>query len=333
MTPARRLGLELAGGLPIAEKVELARWAEAHGYHDAWVAEISDPDVFVTLALVAQATSRMRAGTGIVPLGSRSVAVLASAAASLAAVSGDRFVLGLGVSSEVMVQGWHGVTRGRPLGRSRETVELLRHLLGGGRSDHEGDWVRSKGFRLRMPPDQAPPIVLAALNEKMLELAGEIADGVFLTFLPVAAVPRAIEAVRRGAQRAGRDELPELILFVTTEVTDDEDAAFARLAHALSFYLTAPPYQKALSWYGLEDDVERAKRAWATGGLEQVRSGITHEFVSALCPFGSYATCRDCLEQYWDAGIDTLAIAVPSAADQRATLEPFAELAAALASA
>jgi probable F420-dependent oxidoreductase len=333
VTVERRLGLELAGNLSIRDKVEMARWAEARGYQDAWVAEISDPDVFVTLGLIAQGTSRIRIGTGIVPMGPRSVPVLASAAASLADVSDDRFVLGLGVSSDVIVQDWNGVVRGKPLGRSRETVELLRHLLAGGRSDHHGDWVRSKGFRLRMPSAQPPPIVLAALNEKMLELAGEIADGVFLNFMPVTAAERAVEAVRRGAERAGRDELPELILFVPAQVTDDAEAAIAAFGHGLAFYLTAPPYQKALSWYGFEDEIERAKQAWASGGIEGVRAVITPELVSAIGTFGSYETCRERFEQFWDAGIGTLAITVPTGADQLATLEPFAALAETLAAA
>ncbi|HYC82173.1 MAG TPA: LLM class F420-dependent oxidoreductase [Solirubrobacterales bacterium] len=333
MASARRLGLELTSNLSIGERVELARWAEDRGYQDAWVAEISDPEAFVSLALVAQATSRIRLGTAIVQMGPRSVPVMAAASASLAEVSAGRFALGLGVSTEVIVQGWHGVTRGRPLVRSRETVELLRHLLAGGRSDQGGEYVRSRGFRLRLPPATPPQIMLAAMNEKMLELAGEIADGVLLTFLPVSAVGLVTEAVRRGADRAGREKLPELILVIPTEVTDDEEAALARFTHDISFYLTAPPYRKALGWYGFEEQMERAEHVWTTTrSIDKVRAEVPHGLPASIGVFGSYETCRERFEQYWEAGIGTLGVTVPPAAPAMATLEPFAQLAAATAS-
>jgi probable F420-dependent oxidoreductase len=325
----RRLGLELPESLPIFEKVELARWADKHDYSDVWVPEITDSDVFVTLALVAQATSRLRIGTAIVPIGTRSVPLLAASTASMIEISNGRFVLGLGVSSPAITEDWHGLGRSRPLGRSRETVELLRHLLAGQRSDHHGEWVRSKGFYLRNPPTRPALIMLAAMNPMMLELAGEIADGVLLNMVPVERVGAAIEAIRRGSERVGRAELPELILELVTEVNDDEEAAMTRFAHDIAYYLAVPPYQKALAWHGFEDDVERAKRGWATGNIERVRAGISPEFVSSIGAFGSYEKCRKRYEQYWAAGINTL---TPTTlrADPRATYECFAELARAV---
>jgi probable F420-dependent oxidoreductase len=318
----RRLGLELVGDLSLAEKLELCDWADEHGFDDAWLAEISDPDAFVALGVAGTRTSRIRLGTAIIPLGTRSIPVVAAAAATVADLAPERFALGIGVSSGVIVEQWSGMERGRPLGRARESIELLRALLSGERSRHQGTFVRSKGFRLRQPPESAPPIILAAMNVKMLELAGELADGVFLNFLPVDAVPTALEAVGRGAERAGRDTLPELVMQVPLEVTDDPDAARAGFAAGLAFYLSAPPYQTALTWYGLGDDVERAKEAWATGDIDRVRAGISTEMLDAIGAFGSAAHCRARLEAYWDAGIGTLGI-TPPAVDPKNTLQHF----------
>jgi probable F420-dependent oxidoreductase len=320
----RRLGLELPGDLPLDEKLELVVWAESHGYEDAWLAEISDPDAFVTLGVAATRTSRIRLGTAIIPLGTRSIPVVAAAAATLAQLAPDRFALGVGVSSSVIVERWNGMTRGRPLGRARESIDLLRALLAGERSRQSGEFVSSNGFRLRQPPPERPPIILAALNVKMLELGGQIADGVFLNFVPAGAVPQAIEAVARGAERAGRASLPELLMLVPTEVSDDARVARDRFGAALAFYLSAPPYQKALTWYGLGDDVERAKENWATGDIEKVRAGISDELLDEIGAFGSAEHCQARLQQYWDAGIGTLGI-TPPVKDPRATLSHFAK--------
>jgi probable F420-dependent oxidoreductase len=318
-----RLGVELVGGLTLAQKLELCAWADAHGFEDAWLAEITDPDAFVALGAAAGLTSRIRLGTAIIPLGTRSVPMVAAAAATVAQLAPGRFALGLGVSSKVIVEQWNGMPAGRPLGRARESIELLAALLAGGRSKYDGEFVASHGFKLRQPPEERPPIILAALNVKMLELGGELADGVFLNFLPLEAVPLALDAVRRGAERAGRDALPETLLLVPMEVTDDPEAARRRFAADLAFYLSAPPYQKALEWYGFGADVARAREAWAGGDIAQVRAGISAEILDGIGAFGSAEHCRARLQGYWDAGIDTLGI-TPTHPDPLPTLEHFA---------
>jgi probable F420-dependent oxidoreductase len=322
-----RLGLELPRSLSISEQVELASWAETEGYDDVWAPELGDPDAFVALALVAQATSRVRIGTAIVPMATRTVPVIAAAAASLTEASDGRFALGLGVSTPMIIERWSGLSRSSPIALSRETIELLRHLLAGGRSDHEGEYVRSKGFRLERAPVTPPPVLLAAVNVKMLELAGEIADGVLLNMVPIERVGAVIEAVSRGAERAGRDRLPELLMQIVTEVNDDEDAARDRIARLFAFYLAAPPYQRALRWHGFDDEVERAREAVISRDLERVRAGISPEFVSSFGVFGPFERCRERYEAYWAAGIDELTPTIPPSADPRSTYESFAELA------
>jgi len=323
-TDRRRIGIELTWLGTIARKVEWATWAEQAGFDDCWIGEVSDPDPLVTLAAVAGATSTVRLGTAILPLGPRSVPSVASATAALAELSHGRFALGIGVSNPVIVEQWHGGTPAKPLGRTRETVALLRLLLAGERSDFAGEYVRSSGFRLRNPPTEAPPILVAAMGPKMLELAGEIADGVLLTYTPVAAIPALLEAVRRGAERVGRDGLPEIIASVATDVTDDEEASVERFRRELAFFLSVPWFQRVLTACGFEDEVERGRQRWAEGGIDHVAAGVSPELVHALGAIGTHAACNQRFEDYWSEGVDTISIATPMGADPQVTFEAFA---------
>lgn len=333
MSRPRRLGIDVSNAGGLEQRVEWLVGAERNGYQDAWTSEISDPDAFVTLALAARETSTVRLGVAIVPMGTRSVPVLANAAASVATVAGDRFILGLGVSTEVIVDKWHGMTSGKPLGRTRETFELMHRLLAGEKSDHDGEWVKSKGFRLRHPPEVQPSLALAAMGPKMLELAGEIADAVLLTFLPLAGVQMAIDAVHRGAERAARDTPPEIIMGEIVVVTDDVESARTAFAREVAFYLSAPPYQRALTRYGFGDDVERGRQRWAEGKIDRVAEGVSPELIDALAAIGSYDYARQRFEDFWAAGIDTIMVSTPSGEEAATTISAFAALAKELRSA
>jgi probable F420-dependent oxidoreductase len=315
--------LELPELPTIRERAALARWAEERGFEDAWIAEVSDPNAFVVLTTAALATTRIRLGTAIIPIGTRTAPSLAAAAASLAELAPGRFALGVGVSTQVIMEQWHGVPYARPLARARETIALLRAVLAGQRTAMTGTQVRSQGFQLRHAPAQPPAIILAALNEKMLELAGEVADGVYLNFLPVEAVGRTLEAVRRGAHRAGRTTDPELLLSIPCCVTDDPAAARARFARGLAFYLTAPAYQSALAWYGFAEEVEQARAAWSCQDLRGVRAAISARLLDGIGAFGSREGCRERVAAFAEAGIGTLAITATDE-DPRPTLEAFA---------
>jgi probable F420-dependent oxidoreductase len=322
MAGLERLGFELPSDLPIRERAALARWAEERGFEDAWTPEISDPNAFVILTAAALATTRIRLGTAIIPLGTRTVPTLAAAAASLAELAPGRVALGIGVSSQAIVEQWNGVPYARPLERARETIGALRTVLAGERTAIAGNQVRSRGFRLRRPPATPPPILLAALNEKMLELAGELADGVYLNYVPVAALGRVLEAVRRGAARGRRDTLPEIILSVPCCVTDEADGARVRFGNDLAFYLTAPAYQQALAWYGYEAEVAAARAAWATRNFAGVRAAVSPALVDGIGAFGDPERCRERLQAFADAGVGTLSITIANG-DSHTTLAAF----------
>src|SRR5215218_4809770 len=178
-----RWGLTLPlPNLPLRRHTELVRSAEDAGYTDLWSGETQGPDGFTPLALSAAWTERVRLGTGVVGVFTRGPALLAQQAAALADASDGRFVLGIGASSDRIVEGWNRMPFSKPLTRISETLEFLEVAFSGERT--------STGFKLEQAPSDPIPIVLAALRGKMLRLAVDRAAGAFTNFLPLAALPR-----------------------------------------------------------------------------------------------------------------------------------------------
>src|SRR5919197_3838190 len=185
--PDTRWGLTVPfAGLALADHAELFRRAEAAGYDDFWTGDTNGADGFTPLVLAAAHTERVRLGTGIISAFTRGPAVLAQHAAALAEASRGRFVLGLGSSSNVIVERWNGVPFEKPLSKVRAAVEGLRPVLAGERG--------LGGFKLETAPQYPIPIVVAALRGKMLGLAAQIADGAFTNFLPLSGAPQVVEA-------------------------------------------------------------------------------------------------------------------------------------------
>ena len=224
--------------------VALAQKAESEwGYDAIWLAETAGPDAFALAGALAQATRRATIGTAVVPVYTRTPAVLAMGASTVAQLSGDRFILGIGSSSHAIVEEWNGLAFDRPLLRVRETVAALRQALAGERTDFVGETVRSRGLRLGSVPARPVPIYVGALREKMLALAGEVADGLCVNLFPVSALPKMLAANRTGAQRAARDaSRDEVVCRFQVTVTDDLPAARNLARLAFSAYIAAPVY-------------------------------------------------------------------------------------------
>ena len=183
-----------------------ATWADQLGYRSFWTAETTGPEAFATLAAVGAAAPSHDLGTGVLALQLRTPMVTAMGAATLQALHPDRdILLGVGISSPVVTEKWHGVDYGdRPLARVREYVALTRECLAGDAVSFDGDFWSVKRFRLGVRlGERRPRLVLGALNAGMLRLAGELADGVLLNYLPASHVPWAVEQVRKGETATG----------------------------------------------------------------------------------------------------------------------------------
>jgi len=194
----------------------------------------------------------------------------------------------------------------RPLARMRESVGVLRQMLAGERVTFEGKTVRTRNFRLVSPPPRPVPIYVAALMPAMLELAGEIADGVILNFMPVDAVPRMLAHVRAGAERAGRDPAGlEVVSRFQTIVTDDVPAARAALRHMMGPYFATSVYNRFVAWCGFAEEARAIDAGWRAKDRTQNLAAVTDEMIDRLAIIGSAEECRAQLARFVAAGVTT----------------------------
>ena len=312
-----RLAITLpAPFLDARQCVELGRRAEAEwGYDAIWLAETNGPDSFTLAGALALATSRVAIGTAIVPVYGRSPAVLAMSAGSLAQLTNDRFVLGVGSSSHAIIEGWHGIPFERPLASVRECVELVRAALTGERTDQAGEIFRSKGLRLGARPAKPVPIYVGALRERMLRLAGAIGDGLIVNLFPLSALPKILASWRAGARDAGRDTAgQEVVCRFQVCVTDDVPRARQLVRAAFGGYVATPVYNKFFAWCGYEDVARGVADAFGRGDRAGVAAAMTDAFIDGISILGSAEACREQVAAFVAAGVTTPVIA-PLAAD------------------
>jgi probable F420-dependent oxidoreductase len=288
-----RWGLTLPfPGVPLSATEPLVRRAEAAGWDDLWTGDTNGPDGFTPLALATGWTERMRLGTGVVSAFTRGPAVLAQHAAALADASGGRFVLGIGSSSDVIVERWNGVPFERPLTRVRETVAALRPVLDGERGPG--------GFKLETPPPHPVPIYVAALRDRMLALGGEVGDGTFLNFLPISAVEHVVGTI---APRDGHDVVCR---FFCIPQPVDEGLAAARFLFA--GYATVPVYEQFFRALGWGDAIDPMVRAWRDGDRKLAVERAPEELLREVFVFGRPEEIRERLEQFAAGGITSLCL-------------------------
>ena len=310
------------------QSVELGRRAEREwGYQAIWLAETAGPDSFSLAGALAMATERVTIGTAIVPVYNRTPAVLAMSAGSLAQLSGNRFILGLGSSSHAIVEGWNGIPFEKPLAHVRESVAVIRQALAGERTSFQGKLLRSRGFRLASLPGSPVPIYLAALREKMCVLAGELGEGLIVNLFPRSALPRMLAAYREGARRAGRDaSQDEVVCRFQVAVTDDVPAARGLFRMVFSPYFATPVYNAYLAWCGFEDEARRLAEAFARGDRAASAAALTDEVVDRIAILGSADACRAKIAEFVVAGVTTPVISplAPSPRAVEAVFEAFA---------
>jgi probable F420-dependent oxidoreductase len=298
------LSLPLPPNVPAC--LDWARRAEAMGYESVWIAETGGPDPFVLAGAVAQVTQRMRIGLAVSPVYIRTPATIAAASGTVSQLAPGRFILGVGSSSHAIIENWHGIPFRRPLSRVRETVAVVRAMLNGEKVKLDGKTLRTQGFRLLVPPAGPVPIYIGALRPAMLELAGEVGDGVAVNLFPPEALPRMLEHVAIGARRAGKD--PKTIEVVCRQqvlVTGDKNGARELFRAALTGYFATPVYNKFAAWYGFEEEAAMIAAGFQRGDRELTRQGMTDRFVDSLGIFGSLDECRERLAEYVAAGVTT----------------------------
>ena len=281
--------------LPLAAHEDLVKRAEAAGYTDLWSGETNGPDGFTPLAFAAAWTERARLGTGVVGVFQRGPALLAQQTAAMADASEGRFVLGIGASSDRIVEGWNGIPFEKPYSKVAETVDYLKVALAGERAPG--------GFKLESAPAQPIPIVLAALRGRMLRLAVEKADGAFTNFLPISGLPQVAEGI------AGAPEGFELLCrFFCLPGERQQVEPIARFM--FSSYVTVPVYEAFYRWLGHGERIDPMVKAWQAGDRQAAAEAAPWELIEEMFIFGEPEAMRERLGEFVAGGI-TLPILTP----------------------
>lgn len=321
------IGLTFASfqGLGIHQGISVATNAAASGYDSFWTAETVGQEAFATLAAVGAGQPKMGLGTGVLALQLRTPMLAAMGAATLQDLSPDATIrLGVGISSPVVVGRWHGAAYSdRPLAQTREYLTLARECLSGEPVTHRGDFYECNKFRLGVRlGERRPQLILGALNARMLQLGGELADGVLLNYLPASAVPWCVEQVREGERRVGREPgTCQIYAYVHVGVVDRE-AALPAARKDLFSYAVVPAYAKAFARAGFADEVEALTAAHRAGDREAALAAVSDRMVDAIDICGSPETVTRAVSAYREAGVDyPVIMPLPWDKDRRAAID------------
>ncbi|PKN79650.1 MAG: F420-dependent methylene-tetrahydromethanopterin reductase [Chloroflexi bacterium HGW-Chloroflexi-9] len=324
--------------------VTFAQEAERVGVDSLWTAEAWSHDAATPIAYLMAKTERLRFGSGIFQIGTRSPALIGMTAQSLDQMSGGRFMLGLGTSGPQVIEGWHGLPFRKPLQHTREVIEIVRRVMNGETVAYDGEFYQlpldaehggtgeGKALRSGAPITPNLPIYVASLGPANLRLTGALADGwLGGSFIPEYA-DLFLDEIRAGAKAAGRD-FSEIDIGVggTVVFTDDPEQAAAQLKPGLAFSLGAMGskqhnfYNAAYSRQGWADEAKEIQRLWLSGQRDEARKRVPTELVLATHLIGDRQAVKDRLRVYRDAGVTTFRAGAHG--DLRAKIETLAQLA------
>jgi probable F420-dependent oxidoreductase len=267
------------------------------GYTDVWSAEVDGIDAFTPLLLASQWAPSLRLGPAIVPIYTRGPALIAQSAASLAIESGGQFVMGLGTSSNVIVERWNGIPFEKPYQRMLDTVRFTRAALTGEKITQDYDSFSIKGFRLSAVPKEPVRILVAALREGMLRLAGREADGAIINWLSPDDVLKVAPHVHAGGD--GK----EIVARIFVLATEDAELARGTARSMIAAYLNVPVYAAFHEWLGRGEQLKPMWDAWQSGDRKGALTAIPDSVVDELVVWGPPEKIRETIERYIANGV------------------------------
>jgi alkanesulfonate monooxygenase SsuD/methylene tetrahydromethanopterin reductase-like flavin-dependent oxidoreductase (luciferase family) len=307
-----KLGI-LLEGLPANLTVSYARQAEAAGFGRIWLPEIIFTDAVVPATAAALATEKIELGFGVVGIWARSPVTMALEAATLHAVSNERLVIGLGTQARGYVNNWHNRTYERPLRAMREFITILKGILSGESTTFEGDIFQIRQFQLMaMPPEKKAPIHMAAIGPKMIQLAGEIADGLLgysysVEYLRNVVLPN----LAIGAERSGRS-LDDFDIGLGLPAIVGSDQAFEQIRGQVVMFATAldssPAYAASFEAAGFGAPAQEIRDRVAAGDLAGALDTVTPQMADAMTIIGSGDHARERVVEYFEAGATSVVL-------------------------
>ena len=310
------MAVTLPAGPRLEDTIARLRWAEENGYPDAWFSDSGAPDTLTQVAAVAHHTSSIRIGVAVTPAYTRTPAVIAASVNVIGQVLPGRFVMGIGSSSQTIMGQWNGIALDRPLTRVKETAILVRSMLAGEKSGFAGETVSSRGYR-QAPLDNPPPLYIGALRPKMIEMAAEYGDGVIFNLWPSSALPKMMEHVRIGAERAGKNwEDVEIVNRAMVLATDDKAHGRNLFRAAFAPYFATPVYNRFLAWAGHEATAETINAGWAAKDREKTTGAFSDELIDEIAIIGTEEEIRERIQQDADGGVHTHIVAPLAASSE-----------------
>ena len=316
---AEHVGVTFASlmSFPPTRVPEVAKLADELGYRSFWTAETTGPEAFSLLAAAGAAAPGIGLGTGVLALQLRTPMVVAMAGATLQALHPDaEILLGVGISSPVVTERWHGVPYGdRPLDRVREYVTLVKECLTGESVSFKGDFYDVSRFRLGVRlGERRPKVIVGALNPGMLRLAGEVADGVLLNYLPASHVPWSVEQVRKGGDAT-------IYAYVHVGVGDRADGIDLARRDLFS-YAVVDAYARNFERAGFGDDVAAVRERHGAGDRDGALAAVSDRFVDAIDVVGDADHVHATMQAYVDAGVQVpVVMPLPWGPDRMAVVD------------
>lgn len=294
-----KVGYSLGPLLSMDEVVKCAGLADGQA-DSIWVPESWGRESFATLGALAQSTKQVRLGTSIISIFSRTPATIAMGAATLDALSNGRAMIGLGTSTEAIVEGWHGVEFVKPASRMKEYVECVRLMMSGEKVNYSGEFFKVSNFKMLNAPKRQVPIFLAAVNKRMLALAAEKADGVILYLRPLQELKKTVAELKESAENRF-----EIALSLICAVSDSEpEKAKERAAKTLAFYIAVGKYYRDfIAENGYRKETEMIADEYRRNGGDAAGRQVTQEMLEALTVCGTKKECRDALARFVSAGV------------------------------
>lgn len=302
----KRAGMTVPLPGPLHTHQQKLRELADMGYDDIWSAESDGADAFTPLAMAAAWEPRLRLGTAIVPAYTRTPGTMAQSVASLADAAPGRFAIGIGSSSNVIVERWNGVPFVEPYKKVRDIVRFLHDALSGEKVSKQYDTFKVDGFRLGIKPEIKPTILVAALREGMLRLGAREADGVIINWLSADDVTKVVGVVNSAAGGAEKEVVARI--FVCPSENTETVRASAR--YAIAAYMNVPVYAQFHEWLGRGPLMQGMWDAWKAGDRKAALAAIPDEVVDALVVHGSPSKCRETIQKYFDNGVTTSALAI-----------------------
>jgi F420-dependent oxidoreductase-like protein len=283
--------------------MQRAAKAEHLGYESAYVTHIAGRDSLTVLAAYATRTERIKLGTGVLPIYSRTPVATAQMAATIDELSGGRLVLGLGVSHRVTVENWYGQTIDKPVREMREYLSTVRAILRGEDPPPGEKWPTGFHF-MGYGAREDLPIYIAALSPAMLRLAGELADGVILWLCEPGYIRDVVvPEVTKGRERAGKPlDGFDIVAAVPSAVTDDPAAARNTMRGELITYFSLPFYRAMIERAGFGSDIEAFDAKMKEGDAEGAAAEISDGYLGTLTAIGSADEANATIQRYFDAG-------------------------------